>query len=554
MDPQSKPSYEVVARRFRPQDFGQVVGQEAIVQSLRSALESGRIPHAFLFSGSRGVGKTTSARILARCLNCEKGPTAEPCGTCPPCVSSLGGANPDVVEIDAASHNLVDDIRQLRDSVGFASMGSRYKVYILDEVHMLTRSAFNAFLKTLEEPPAGVVFVLATTELHKVPDTIRSRCQVLLFERVSEGDIARRLKAIADQEGVAIADEIFADVAASVSGGMRDAESALERILPLAAEMGEAFDMEAYRRLTYRVGRDEAMAAVTALTEGQAGPAIRFAAELGARGMDEREALGEILELLRGALMLVVDGPESDLVSATGPAREALQQVGATCGAERLDGMIQVGLNGRDRMRRLEDRRLVLETCLIRMARTGELASLGDLVEAVRGGALAGGAPGAGAAPAAGALGGAGGSAGGGVPGAGRPDRLQRRLVQKLQDVKPLLVRTVESCSVEGPDDAGQVTLKLVNGSRMHRDRLGSDEIVTLLRQLLCELVGKPVSLRVDTGGGGRAAGGGEGNAGPPGGSSSQAPAMRRAPGPAVERAAKRFDGQIVDLDQETHL
>ena len=548
MDPESKPSYEVVARRFRPQDFGQVVGQEAIIQSLRSALESGRIPHAFLFSGSRGVGKTTSARILARALNCESGPTAEPCGTCGSCTASLHGANPDVVEIDAASHNLVDDIRQLRDSVGFASMGSRFKVYILDEVHMLTRSAFNAFLKTLEEPPPGVVFVLATTELHKVPETIRSRCQVLLFERVSEGDIARRLAAIAEQEGVAIADEILADVASSVSGGMRDAESALERILPLAAELGDGFDMEAYRRLTYRVGRDEAMAAVTALTEGQAGPAIRFAAELGARGMDEREALGEILELLRGALMLAVDGAESDLVGLQGPVREALQRIGAACGAERLDGMIQAGLNGRDRMRRLEDRRLVLETCLIRMARTGELESLGDLVEAVRGGALSG--AGAAVAAAAGAVGGAGrgsGTGGGGV------DRLQRRLIQKLQEVKPLLVRTVESCSLDGPDESGQVTLKLNAASRMHRDRLGSDEIATLLRQLLCDLAGKPVSLRIDTGGGGAASGGG-GAGGAGGGSSSQAPAMRRAPGPAVERAAKRFDGQIVDLDQETHL
>ena len=178
--------YQVLARRFRPKTFDEVVGQDAILSSLESALGSQRVPHAFLFSGSRGVGKTTLARILARCLNCEVGISKDPCGSCGACRSILDGANSDVVEIDAASHNLVDDIRELRDRVGFASMGSRYKVYILDEVHMLTRSAFNAFLKTLEEPPPRVVFILATTEQHKVPETIQSRCQVLLFQSLRE--------------------------------------------------------------------------------------------------------------------------------------------------------------------------------------------------------------------------------------------------------------------------------------------------------------------------------------------------------------------------------
>ena len=193
--PRADAPYQVVARRFRPKAFGEMVGQDAIQSTLRAELAGGRVPHAFLFAGSRGVGKTTTARILARCLNCEKGPTVEPCGTCSLCVSILDGSNPDVIEVDAASHNGVDDVRALRDRVAFAAMRSRYKVYILDEAHMLSKGAWNALLKTLEEPPPGVVFVLATTELHKVPDTIRSRCQVLHFRRIGDTDIKTRPRA-----------------------------------------------------------------------------------------------------------------------------------------------------------------------------------------------------------------------------------------------------------------------------------------------------------------------------------------------------------------------
>src|SRR5688572_17438025 len=166
-DQQPQP-YQVVARRFRPRTFADLVGQDAILDSLRSALSSKQVPHAFLFSGSRGTGKTTLARILARCLNCERGPTPDPCGKCELCLSILDGSNTDVVEIDAASHNGIDDVRALRDSVGYVAMQSRFRVYILDEAHMMSKAAFNAFLKTLEEPPPNVVFILATTEMGKV--------------------------------------------------------------------------------------------------------------------------------------------------------------------------------------------------------------------------------------------------------------------------------------------------------------------------------------------------------------------------------------------------
>src|SRR5690606_22978840 len=208
-----KNAYQVVARRFRPRTFAEVVGQDEVLHSLRHTIVSGRIPHAFLFAGSRGVGKTTLARILARCLNCAQGPTPDPCGECEPCRSILEERNADFVEIDAASHNGVDDIRELRERVGFASMGSRYKVYLLDEAHMLSKPAWNAFLKTLEEPPPNVVFIMATTELAKVPDTIRSRCRLETFRQVSEADIAARLQRICQSEGVTVDVEVLADLA-----------------------------------------------------------------------------------------------------------------------------------------------------------------------------------------------------------------------------------------------------------------------------------------------------------------------------------------------------
>src|SRR5690606_29195296 len=286
----------------------------AVVATLSGALGSGRVPHAFLFAGSRGVGKTTCARILARALNCERGVSATPCGECATCRAVLRGENPDVVEIDAASHNLVDDVRELRERVALASMGSRYKVYILDEVHMLTRNAFNAFLKTLEEPPANVVFVLATTEPHKVPETIRSRCQILLFRRIGEPDIVQRLQRIVAAEQVRVHDAVLEEIAASCRGGMRDAETTLERVLPVARETDGEFDLDAYRALVHRVGIERVIEVTEELCAGRAAAALHFADEVIASGIDEREALGELLDVLRALLLLLVDGQETALV------------------------------------------------------------------------------------------------------------------------------------------------------------------------------------------------------------------------------------------------
>ncbi len=549
-------SYQVVARRFRPITFQELVGQDEVLQSLRVALQQGRVPHAFLFSGSRGVGKSTSARILARCLNCEQGPTPEPCGKCKACTSILDGSNPDVMEIDAASNNLVDDVRRLRESVGFATMGSRYRVVILDEAHMMTKSAFNAFLKTLEEPPPRVVFVLATTELHKVPETIRSRCQVLLFRRVGEQDLQKRLRTIADAEQVAIPDDVLAEIAASVRGGVRDAETALERVLPLARDMGKAFDLAAFRTLVARVGLDATIGVVEAMLGGDAKAGLHFARDLQRNGTDEREALGEIVEVLRWLLLLKVDGPDTGLVPASGAMRQKLQTLADAATPSRLDAMISAGLLGRERLRRLEDRGVVFEVAVVRMAAAGALPTLADLLAEVRAGGGVTAAPGGGASPSVRPQFGAGrsqgpasapsGGGGGGAPpwqsssptAGPMPTDLRGRVLAALKE-KPTFQGVIERCKFDGPDAQGRLVVTLQSEQKMFRDRLQSPPVQAELLQTILRVAGQP--LRVEW----RLPELANDASGQP------KPAAKVDPGPATKSVMNVFKGRVVQVNPE---
>src|SRR6516162_723232 len=229
-------NYQVIARKFRPQVFEDVVGQKPIVQTLQNAIQMERIGHAYLFSGPRGVGKTTTARILAKGLNCVKGPTITPDNTCPSCQEIASGKSIDVFEIDAASNTGVDNIRELRESAKYAAARSRYKIFIIDEVHMLSTSAFNALLKILEEPPPHVVFIMATTERHKVPATILSRCQQFVFRTISPVEIQAHLRRIADREGVKIDDRALGYIVKASEGSMRDAQSLLDQIISFSGQ------------------------------------------------------------------------------------------------------------------------------------------------------------------------------------------------------------------------------------------------------------------------------------------------------------------------------
>jgi len=222
-------AYESFARKYRPKNFGEVVGQEAVVKTLSNAIKLDRLSHAYIFAGSRGLGKTTIARIITKCLNCEKGITDNPCGECENCREIEKGSFPDMYEIDAASNRGIDDIRSLRDNVSYAPIKGRYKVYIIDEAHMLTREAFNALLKTLEEPPPNNIFILATTELHKIPDTIRSRCQTFIFRPPSKTQIKDYLKRILEKEGIKYDEEALDLISGASEGGVRDAASILDQ-------------------------------------------------------------------------------------------------------------------------------------------------------------------------------------------------------------------------------------------------------------------------------------------------------------------------------------
>ncbi len=230
-------SYLVLARKWRPKTFDELTGQEPIAGILKNAILNNKVAHAYIFSGPRGVGKTSTARILAKALNCVQGPTTEPCGKCPSCVAVADGSSMDVTEIDGASNTGVDNIRDLRERVRYASYGGGYKVYIIDEAHMLSTAAFNALLKTLEEPPAHVIFVLATTEPKKIPATVLSRCQHLPFRRISTQRIKERLRYISGEENLRIADSAFEMIARAADGSMRDSLTILDQIASFSEEI-----------------------------------------------------------------------------------------------------------------------------------------------------------------------------------------------------------------------------------------------------------------------------------------------------------------------------
>jgi DNA polymerase-3 subunit gamma/tau len=315
------PSYQVLARKWRPQLFADLAGLQHIAKTLQNTIRTGRVPHAFLFTGSRGVGKTSAARIMAKCLNCLQGPTPEPCGICDNCLSIAAGSNSDVIEIDAASNRGINEIRQLRENVGYLPQVSAYKVYIIDEVHMLTTEAFNALLKTLEEPPGHVKFILATTESHKIPITILSRCHRYDFGRLSAAVIEAAIQGVAEKEGLQIEPAALQLLAREADGSMRDALSVLDQAMAFS---GDQITIENLRVILGVVEARYCSVLVESLLDHKISAALQQITELEKAGIDIKRFAKDFLFYLRNLVLLKLSPELKGLVEA---AEEELRQM-----------------------------------------------------------------------------------------------------------------------------------------------------------------------------------------------------------------------------------
>ena len=385
-------SYQVLARKWRPQQFDQVVGQQAVTRTLRNAITSGRIAHAFVFAGPRGCGKTTTARILARALNCVKGPTADPCGTCDACQEITQGRDIDVLEIDAASHTGIDNIREVVIAgLAIAPVRDRRKVFIIDEVHQLSASSFNALLKSIEEPPPHVVFMMATTELHKIPDTILSRSQVYEFKTIPAAAIAAQLRMIAGAEEITVDDAALTLLARSAEGSMRDAQSALDQVMAFAGQTITVADVSTVLGL---VGRDLLFQIVEAVTDEDAPRAFALADQATEAGHDLRLVCRELSRLVRDLMVLAVDPARADGGEVAESERATLEALAARFSREDLLRAFDVLARGEAEIRTAAQPRYHFEMLLLRWMHVRKLVPLAELLAG--GAGPGGGSPGGG--------------------------------------------------------------------------------------------------------------------------------------------------------------
>jgi len=360
--------YQVSARKYRPGTFDDVIGQPHVVQTLVNSINTKRIAQAYLFSGTRGVGKTTVARILAKALNCEQGPTGNPCATCTNCLEIAQGTSVDVIEIDGASNTSVDDVREIRENVKFTPFRGHYRVYIIDEVHMLSNSAFNALLKTLEEPPSHVVFIFATTEIHKIPATILSRCQHYNFRRIARTEIIERLRHVARQDGITIEERSLTALARASEGSMRDGLSLLDQAVAFGGKSITHEDLEA---LLGAVPQELLRAMIRAITAQDSAAALAVIAQLLDQGHDLRAFCSEVVEYLRHMLVVSVT-PSPEWPKLIEASSEDLTQIATDKGSltpEQLQQIFSMFTQAEDTLRLSAHPRFVLETAAVKATR-----------------------------------------------------------------------------------------------------------------------------------------------------------------------------------------
>ena len=384
-------TYQVLARRLRPQRFADVVGQEHVTRTLQAAITASRVAHAFLFAGPRGVGKTTTARILAKALNCERGPAPEPCNACSTCQEVADGIAFDVLEIDGASHTQVEKMRDLMETVAHRPIKSRFKIYIIDEVHMLSSHSFNALLKTLEEPPPHAKFILATTDPHKVLPTVLSRCQRYDLRRIDLPTLIAELRRAVTREKLALSDDAVALIAREAEGSLRDAQSLLEQVL--AAVDGPA-DAATVRAILGAADRALVVAVADAIVAGDAGACLRHLATLHEHGYDAQRFCRDLLEHVRHLAVLAATGDRSLLAELPEAEIAALvAQAGRRSGDElqRIFGLLLEGDETLAAPARTIDPQLVLEMIVLRVATLPPLLPVDEILGRLE--ALTGTAP-----------------------------------------------------------------------------------------------------------------------------------------------------------------